>query len=69
MLAVSWRASACSAHDAETTGWPNSPVPTYSVLCPESAMNANTDAPWWRHWSIWVALALATLAIFLPVLR
>jgi hypothetical protein len=32
-------------------------------------MNANTDTPWWRHWSIWVALALAALAIFLPVLR
>jgi hypothetical protein len=29
-------------------------------------MNANTEAPWWRRWSLWVALALA---IFLPVGR
>ena len=37
--------------------------------CPKSTMNANTDAPWWRHWSIWVALVRAALAIFLPVVR
>ena len=39
------------------------------LSCPESTMGANTDAPWWRRWTIWVALALATVALFLPVLR
>jgi hypothetical protein len=32
-------------------------------------MGAGADAPWWRRWPIWVALALATVAIFLPVTR
>jgi hypothetical protein len=32
-------------------------------------MRADADAPWWRRWTIWVALALATVALFLPVLR
>ena len=32
-------------------------------------MNAGADAPWWRHWSIWVAVAVAVVALFLPVLR
>ena len=32
-------------------------------------MRADADAPWWRRWSIWVALALAAVALFLPVLR
>ena len=32
-------------------------------------MRADADAPWWRRWPLWVALLLATLALFLPVLR
>ena len=32
-------------------------------------MRADADAPWWRRWWVWVALALATVALFLPVLR
>jgi hypothetical protein len=44
-------------------------MPAFAFLHPERTMNANTDAPWWRRWSIWVALALAALAIFLPVGR
>jgi len=32
-------------------------------------MRADADAAWWRRWPIWVALALAALALFLPVLR
>jgi hypothetical protein len=35
----------------------------------EPVTNANTDAPWWRRWSIWVAVAVAAAAVFLPVLR
>ena len=44
-------------------------MPASYFSCPEPTLNANTDAPWWRHWPIWVALALAALAISLPVLR
>jgi hypothetical protein len=32
-------------------------------------MRADSDAPWWRRWPIWAAFALATVALFLPVLR
>jgi len=32
-------------------------------------MRVDTNAPWWRRWPIWVAMALAALAIFLPVGR
>jgi hypothetical protein len=32
-------------------------------------VHADADAPWWRRWPIWVALTLATIALFLPVLR
>jgi hypothetical protein len=32
-------------------------------------VNANTDAPWWRRWPVWVAFVLAMIALFLPVLR
>jgi len=54
---------------ARARGWPNGLVLTFYFSCPESTMDANTDAPWWRRWSIWVALVLAALAIFLPVGR
>ena len=59
LLPASSRAPGC---------WANL-VPAFIFGRPEPTMNANTDTPWWRHWSIWVALALAALAIFLPVFR
>jgi hypothetical protein len=30
-------------------------------------MRADADAPWWRRWPLWMALVLATVALFLPV--
>jgi hypothetical protein len=51
------------------TGLAQQPGARLHALPSEAAMRADADAPWWRRWSIWVALALAALAIFLPVGR
>jgi hypothetical protein len=49
--------------------WLDSPVLTYLFVRPESPTNASESPPWWRGcWGLG-AVALATAALFLPVLR
>jgi hypothetical protein len=51
-------------------GWPNSLVPSFSSSRLEPRVtNAGESRPWWRRWWVWAAVALAMVALFLPVLR
>jgi len=54
---------------ARARGWPNSLLPTVLFLRLEPDTNPGESTPWWRRWWDWAAVALALVALFLPVLR
>jgi hypothetical protein len=58
------------APGARARGWPNSLVTTFSRSRLEPHVtNAGGSRSWWRRWWVWAAVALAMIALFLPVLR
>jgi len=54
---------------ARARGWPNSLVPAFLSSRLEPMTNPGESTPWWRRWWVWAAVALAVVALFLPVLR